>query len=168
MHASSWAVRNPLSSHLVALCDVQQQVWAILIVSDVPYQLSLLATLTISVKFFSSWPVYYQARKHSKLFRDIKVTPLKANIHNRTYLKTVGSHKTVVKFFDSEDGMKEQCAHHGSGWYGGGELLDYKQEGFLHRVQFNQLPFGSSVTYFLCYTVCMSRGTFMGTSDHPI
>lgn len=89
-----------------------RQVWAIPIVSDVfPHQPSLLATLTIGIKFLSCHPVFYRALKHSKPFRDIEVTPLKANIHNRTYLKTEGSHNTVFKFFDSEDKVRRSNVH---------------------------------------------------------
>ena len=80
------------------------RVWAIPIVRDLcPHKPSLLATLTVGVQVLARHPVFYRVLEHPKPFRDIEVTPLKANDGNRTYLKTDGSHKTVIKYFDSED-----------------------------------------------------------------
>ena len=53
------------------------------------------------------WPQI--SKNQSSPFRDLEVTtPLKAN---NTYLKTEGSHKTVVKFFDSEDTVRRSNVH---------------------------------------------------------
>ena len=103
---------TPFAATLWAYVMGNRRVWAIPIVSDVfPYEPSLLATLTIGLLFLSSNPVFYQVLEHPKPFRDLEVTPLKANKHNRTYLKTEGSHQTVVKFFDSEDMVRRSNVH---------------------------------------------------------
>ena len=143
------------------------------IVSDVvPYQPSLLATLTVGVQFLSHDPVFYRVLEHPKPFRDLEVTPLKANKHNRTYLKTEGSHKTVVKFFDSEDTVRRSNVHVM------GIAGVVVQENFMttdRKVSYIEYkyydgghqPVALQQFRNICYTSCMSRGTITGTSDHP-
>ena len=77
--------------------------WAIPIVSSIPYKQSLLATLVVGLRHLSANPLHYDPLCHLKPFKDIEVTPLKANVTNKTFLKTEESDKTVFKFFDSKD-----------------------------------------------------------------
>ena len=103
---------TPFTATLWAYVMGNRRIWAIPIVSDVfPYQPALLATLTVGVQFLSRSPVFYQVLEHPKPFRDLEVMPLKANKHNRTYLKTEGSDQTVVKFFDSGDTVRRSNVH---------------------------------------------------------
>ncbi len=82
-----------------------RNIWGIPIISDVNFHdKPLLATLSIGLQSLGTEPIRYLALTSPVPFKDENVTPLKANEHNRTYLRTLhdGS-KKVVKFFDNLD-----------------------------------------------------------------
>ncbi len=95
---------TPLSATLWAYLIGNKKIWAVPIITEVlAFNPSFLATLSIGIQFLAETPIFYNALECALPFRDISVTPLKANENNRTYLKTEDGHKTVVKFFDTHE-----------------------------------------------------------------
>ncbi len=169
MRASSWAVRKPRHSRVFLMAN--RKIWGIPIISDVYFHdESLLATLSIGLQSLGNKPIFYKALASPIPFKDELVTPLKANEHNRTYLRTLndGSQK-VVKFFNN---LEEARLSNVDIMRTAGvnvELEDFTEDKKISYISYDYYPGGHKLQrlnhLYACLINCILRGTFTETFD---